>query len=856
MNADALGPGAEVSDPSVEASSSAVDDPRVAAALDEYLAGIQAGQRPSRQEFLGRHPEIADALERGLDVLEFLHSTAELPAPSVPPRPDHDSLPPETILGDYCLIREVGRGGMGVVYEARQISLGRRVAVKVLAGAGVVDPRRLERFRIEAQAVAQLNHAHIVPIFAVGFDRGIHYYAMQYIEGCTLADVLESHPRRDPQSADLSTRTPSRPPVPDHSRNGTCPAPTLGQSAGVAPIPSHDAFRAVAQLGIQAAEALDHAHAMGVLHRDIKPSNLLIDSHGGLWITDFGLARFRDDSGLTLTGDLVGTLRYMAPELAMGGRMSFDPRSDIYALGATLYELLTLRPVFDGQDRRELFRQITQDEPVSPRRIDRAIPRDLETIVMKAMDKEPERRYTAASELAEDLRRFLTDQPILARPLSPWERAARWGRRHRVVLMTVASVVLVALGVGSVLLGQEQQKTAKAKDNFGESFRLLTLADDLTIRGMGRMAATSRTTEEKADLADFYRQALVFYERMTREPSIPLRTQALAFRHLGFTRMVSTNDSRAADDFQLAIAIYEKLLADEPGDAEAADGLADVHFHLGIWLMSKPERGGMSAAVAAFHRAIDIAEQRAVEAPMEAGLLDDVVSKRLQVSEWMELQNMMSEAEAERRALFDLYARVTAVVSTATPGDDRSIMAGWAANAYRSLAQQLVLGRRGWIREQEEALRLGLEFQPDGPELLHDLAGLLTFRQDADQATLRRAVELAQRAAETAPARPDNWRVLALSHLHADDWRRAADAVDRSLKLQGDKGQASDRLLLAMVSWQQGHRKEAHDWYVRALARMAHSRHDDPEASRYWPEARQMLKPVLEADGLTVDSQP
>ena len=167
---------------------------------------------------------------------------------------------------------------------------------------------------------------------------------------------------------------------------------------------------------------------MGVLHRDIKPSNLLIDPRGSLWIADFGLARFRDDSGLTLTGDLVGTLRYMAPEMAMGRRMSFDPRSDIYALGATLYELLTLRPVFDGKDRRELLRQITQDEPIPPRRIDPAIPRDLETIVMKAMDKEPERRYTTAREMADDLRRFLDDQPIHARPPSPWERVEPAGR--------------------------------------------------------------------------------------------------------------------------------------------------------------------------------------------------------------------------------------------------------------------------------------------------------------------------------------------------------------------------------------------------------------------------------------------
>src|SRR5262249_10914256 len=182
---------------------------------------------------------------------------------------------------------------------------------------------------------------------------------------------------------------------------GPAHLPPPGSNGVDAPTPGREAYRAIALLGIQAAGALDHAHAMGVLHRDIKPSNLLIDPRGSLWVADFGLARFRDDSGITLTGDLVGTLRYMAPELATGHRMSFDPRSDIYSLGATLYELLPLCPVFDGKDRRELLRQITQDEPTAPRRIDRSIPRDLETIVMKAMDKDPGRRYATAGELAE-----------------------------------------------------------------------------------------------------------------------------------------------------------------------------------------------------------------------------------------------------------------------------------------------------------------------------------------------------------------------------------------------------------------------------------------------------------------------
>ncbi len=393
---------------SMHRESSSANDPRVAAGLDEYLAELQSGYRPSRSEFLARHPEIAAELAQGLDVLDLLHSAAGGLRSGRPAASSSDVLPPETILGDYRLIQEVGRGGMGVVYEARQLSLERRVAVKILSVAGVLDPRRVQRFRVEAQAVAQLNHPHIVPIYAVGQERGVYFYAMQYVEGCTLADILENQLGRRPDggcattlfkededcaaSNDLDERLKGDSPDEYDSDFRLAPTEPLVE---VTPYEGCDPFRAIARLGIQAAEGLEHAHSMGVLHRDIKPSNLLLDHRGNLWITDFGLARFQDESGLTLTGDLIGTLRYMAPELALGRRMSFDPRSDIYALGATLYELLTKRPVFSGRDRRELLRQITQDEPVPARRIDRSIPRDLETIVMKAMAKEPERRYSS-----------------------------------------------------------------------------------------------------------------------------------------------------------------------------------------------------------------------------------------------------------------------------------------------------------------------------------------------------------------------------------------------------------------------------------------------------------------------------
>jgi len=309
------------------------------------------------------------------------------------------------VLGEFRLLREIGRGGMGVVYEAEQVSLGRPVALKVLAASAGFDSKQLARFQIEAQVAAALHHPHIVPIFAVGCDRGIHYHAMQLIAGRCLADILRN-PGDDGDGASLSLSTPLSP----------CEA---------------------ARLAMHAAEALDHAHALGVLHRDIKPANLLRDDRGHLWVTDFGLARYRDGADLTVSGDLLGTLRYMSPEQAAGGRV-IDTRTDIYSLGATLYELLTGRPAFVGDDHQVILRQIATIEPKPPRKLDPTIPRDLETIVGKAMAKEPERRYASARDLADDLRRFLDDRPVRARRPNLAERLARWSRRHRGATATAA----------------------------------------------------------------------------------------------------------------------------------------------------------------------------------------------------------------------------------------------------------------------------------------------------------------------------------------------------------------------------------------------------------------------------------
>jgi serine/threonine protein kinase/Flp pilus assembly protein TadD len=425
--------------------------------LEEFLTKLEAGARLNPEDLTARCPALAEPLKACLASLEFLHgASASLRNPRAPELPAGIEFEGGVgRLGDFQLVREIGRGGMGVVYEAEQISLGRCVALKVLPFAAALDARQLQRFKNEAQAAASLHHTNIVPVFGVGCERGVHYYAMQYIEGQTLAAIVKNLRRGKDCGLPGFTSEPS-------DRHATAPSPaTEAPAAG----PAH--VRAAAILGMQAALALEHAHQLGVIHRDIKPANLLVEAGcaiapGGngveassvrLWVTDFGLAHCRQGQvGLTVTGDLVGTLRYMSPEQALVEPIGVDHRTDLYSLGATLYEFLTLEPAFNGHDRHELLRQIAIEEPRPVRKVNAAVPTDLETIVLKAMAKNPAERYATAQEMAGDLRRFLRDEPILARPLTLLKRTRRWARRHRPVMLSAAVAFLAALTVlaGSV----------------------------------------------------------------------------------------------------------------------------------------------------------------------------------------------------------------------------------------------------------------------------------------------------------------------------------------------------------------------------------------------------------------------
>jgi WD40 repeat protein/serine/threonine protein kinase len=486
--------------------------------IDEFAERCRRGECPSVGEYTDRFPhlagEIRDLFPALAEIEHVKRERSEAGRPADAPTP-----PPPSSVGDYRLLREIGRGGMGVVYEAEQQSLGRRVALKVLPPSVARDPKALGRFRREARAAARLHHSNIVPVFEVGQDGDVCYYAMQLIAGQALDQVIDELRRlrsgspapaartadpgphaRDLAASLLTGLAGPGPPEPPTAPGGEPdpaadqPAPTEGWAGGeprrdTAPVRGEVSggtsvltgaaerlgarpdrrhyFVSVARLGHQAAQALAYAHARGVVHRDVKPSNLLLDAEGVVWVGDFGLAKTEDD-GLTNPGDLVGTLRYMAPERFDG---QCDARADVYGLGLTLYELLALRPAFDARDRLRLIDQIRTGDPPRLRALDPRIPRDLETVVLKAADKDPKRRYPSADDLVEDLRRLLADEPIKARRASLPERALRWARRHRGVAASLAVIALLLVGVAvaSLLAARQFRRQAQAQRLLAES---------------------------------------------------------------------------------------------------------------------------------------------------------------------------------------------------------------------------------------------------------------------------------------------------------------------------------------------------------------------------------------------------
>jgi WD40 repeat protein/tRNA A-37 threonylcarbamoyl transferase component Bud32 len=413
--------------------------------LAAYLEAVEAGRRPDQQEWLARYPDLATELadffanrERLADLAAPLRvAPVEAPltreAATLPPEPSAANGPPLgtriRYFGDYELLEEIARGGMGVVYKAQQVSLNRLVALKMILAGQLASEADVQRFKTEAEAAANLDHPNIVPIYEVGEHDGQHYFSMKLIEGGSLAGAI-------------------------------------AQGSGVK---DQKDQRAAARLLATVARAVHHAHQRGILHRDLKPGNILLDAQGQPHVTDFGLARrVEGDSDLTRSGAIVGTPSYMAPEQARAEK-GLSTAVDVYSLGAILYELLTGRPPFRAATPLDTVLQLLDREPKRPRTVNARVDRDLETVSLKCLEKDPRRRYGSAEALAEELERWLRGEPVTARPVRAAERAIKWARRRPALAAALgigvtAFLLLLAMGIGFVLQAKSELDRARVQE--------------------------------------------------------------------------------------------------------------------------------------------------------------------------------------------------------------------------------------------------------------------------------------------------------------------------------------------------------------------------------------------------------
>jgi serine/threonine protein kinase len=874
--------------------------------LEECAGRLEAGEAVDVAAFAAAHPEHADQLRRVLPTMLVLAELGRLASAggAVPPSTGADAEPAAGVLGDFRIIREVGRGGMGVVYEAEQVSLGRRVALKVLPFAATLDSRQLQRFHNEARAAAGLHHTNIVPVYAVGQERGVHYYAMQFIDGRTLADLIAE------KRCEVLARVPT---VPERGAAAASAStiPPAAQATSAAPRETAE-FRRAAEWGIQAAEALDYAHSLGVVHRDVKPANLLVDAAGRLWVTDFGLAQVQSGAGLTVTGDLVGTLRYMSPEQALAKRVVIDHRTDVYSLGATLYELLTLHSVFGGNDRQELLRQIAFEEPRPPRRVERTVPAELEVIVQKALEKNPADRYATAQELADDLRRWLEDRPIRARRPTAAQRAAKWCKRHLALTLSAVAALIAVTAISSVsaalLLAayrsekdanqaeKEQRQTAeeerkRADANFRRSVEEFT--ELLKVVNGGDVSGPPEIDNVRQAQAN---RVIKFSQELLKEnradPEGRLQT-GLAYGALWQAYLGLEEYAQAADMLALEIETFEELAADFPDDARSQRALTGARALGPHFLVDHVVNGGKrlvsagkcAKAAQAYRAALSASEKYRLEEDE-----DKMMRAHLAYGLAQALRALGRSAEAEEPCTLAAYhcAKIIAddsegvylpwcQLSQAGACTLRGLIRadlGRTAEAEADFRQAIALTdalalpiRRAFVtditnqpqahhalgnllwaadrrEEASEEYRLaerGWRDEPRNARSNSCLAWLLAVCPDAQLRKPDEAVQLAKQAT-TFPAWPDArpWQALGAALYRAGDAKEAMAALEKSRQVN-DGGDGIDFFLLAMACWKQGAKDQARHWHDEVVRWMEKSRPHDPELVQLRAESAALL---------------
>ena len=600
----------------------------------DYTRQTRKGNAPQISNYKQKHPQFADEIDdllTSVAMIEGLKSDDSQKRTGDTTAADLSHLKQ---IGDYVIIREVGRGGMGVVFEAVHQSLGRRVAIKVMLEREPESEKNIARFRREAQAAAQLHHTNIVSVFGVGEFDGYHYYVMEYIDGISLKSAVRSLTQGDALDSTLERRpatdTEENQQHPSTVGSGVTAEPTLSDSeignapagnasTGINSKNSQHRHQWVARIGAQIADALGYSHDNGILHRDIKPANLMLDHKEHVWITDFGLVKLTGEDGITKTGAVIGTPQYLAPESLRG---EYDQRSETYCLGLTLYELATLTPAFEPGSHAEVFNRIIHEKPQPPAKADPSIPRDLATIIQKAINTEPQQRYESAQALRDDLRAFLDDRPISARRPSLIEQGWRWYRKNPMVasLAVLSSLLVCAIAIVAssawAVTEVERRKAETARETAETSLKRSQANVNLMVESFDGLYATflQKSTQgayRKLDLdgfnelagieiavdqsdANYLKTMASFYERFARENTenrLLLGNAAKGWRRVANIDFLIGDTENAIVAYEKAIDVYHEIQEQNPDSIEALLNLVDTRSELGHAIrQDKPSR--------------------------------------------------------------------------------------------------------------------------------------------------------------------------------------------------------------------------------------------------------------------------
>jgi serine/threonine protein kinase len=727
---------------------------------EDYATRLRRGEPVSVEEYAKRYPDLASELRRVLRPIAMLEKAAvEIPQSPSPPVPDALEPDTESIAG-YRIVREIGRGGMGVVYEAEQLSLGRRVALKILGGATPRTDEHLQRFRREAEAAASLHHTNIVPVFGAGEDGGRSYYVMQLIEGVTLQAVLGAlrtraeGRRRRSGGADDEDGPPSQV---EHTatRFLQSSARERGARAAGEHLLAHrpDYWTRVAKLGVAIARALEHSHQRGILHRDIKPSNIMLDRRGMVWVTDFGLAKPLEGADLTNTGDALGTVRYMAPEQIHG---KADPRSDLHSLGLTLFEFLALRPAYEGEQNGALLSRKLASAPALPKKPIPHVPRDLETIVRRACAVEPRYRYQRAADLEADLRCYLEDRPISARRAGVLERSWRLARRNPTVaslwsavgLLLVAAVLVFAIATH----GTQEALALAAEEN----------------RRVGHALHQAQEERRKAIVS----AALAESESSRAEENLRIALEAFD----GIFRNIASRGTSGS----LNIVLDRELSGVTPADVRLLETL------LGFFdRFADRNRVNLEAEAAAARKQVGDIQHRlgrieeAIASYREAldayGSLDRAKGKPVYALERARVLNAIATAESRRgviRSAFKHYREARALLER-SPDSTREAL---RVELARNLLLTATVAERTGMQRSDASLGTGRRGRGRrGPARARSGGRRPDRNASMRRTTARRAIAILARLVNDAPAHPE-YRFLLVRAYRAGIHEASGDA--------------------------------------------------------------------------------